>query len=63
MMVADALLVESAALVALIVTVCAADTLAGAVYFAVVPEAEMVPTDGLIDQVNAVFVVPVTEAV
>jgi hypothetical protein len=53
-----AVFVLSTTLVAVTVTVCALVTVAGAVYtpFAIVP------TGGLIDQVTAVFVVPVTVA-
>jgi hypothetical protein len=53
-------LVASATLVAVTVTAWELVMLAGAVYR---PVAEMLPTLGLIDQVAAVFVVPVTVAV
>jgi hypothetical protein len=53
-------LVVSATLVAVTVTAWELVMLAGAVYS---PVAEMLPTLGLIDQVTAVFVVPVTVAV
>jgi hypothetical protein len=58
--VADALFAGSAWLVAVTVTVCCVVMLEGAVYSPVVL---MEPTSGLIDQVTAVFVVPVTAAV
>ena len=58
--VAIAVWVLSAELVAVTVTVCAEVMEAGAVYS---PLVEMLPTDGLIDQVAAVFVDPVTVAV
>ena len=50
----------SAELVAFTVTVCATVVVAGAVYR---PLVEMLPTDGLIDHVTAVFVDPATVAV
>ena len=53
-------LVASATLVAVTVTDWELVMLAGAVYS---PVTEMLPTLGLIDQVTAVFVVPVTVAV
>jgi hypothetical protein len=53
-------LVASAALVAVIVTVWVALMLDGAVYR---PLVDSVPTDGLMLQVTAVFVLPVTPAV
>jgi hypothetical protein len=52
-------LVESAALVALTVTVSELVIEAGAVYR---PAALMLPTTGLIDHVTAVLLVPVTAA-
>ena len=52
-----AVLVVSAALVAVTVTVCCEVTELGAVYR---PLLEIVPTAGLSDQVTAVLVVPVT---
>jgi hypothetical protein len=58
--VAAAVLVVSAELLAVTVTVCEELTDAGAVYS---PLVEIVPTDGLIDQVTAVLVDPDTEAV
>jgi hypothetical protein len=58
-MVALADLVGSATLWAFVVTVCAVRMLGGAVYR---PAAEMVPTDGLIDQVTAVLLAPKTVA-
>ena len=57
---AEAVLVGSATLVALTVTVWAEATDSGAVYK---PVLEMEPTGGLIDHVTAVFAVPVTVAV
>jgi hypothetical protein len=60
LMVAVAVLVLSAELVAVTVTVCAEVIDAGAVYR---PLVEIVPADGLIAQVTAVFVEPETEAV
>ena len=59
-MLAVAVLLVSAALVALTVTVCGLLSVAGAVYR---PPLEIVPTAGLTDHVTAVFVVPVTVAV
>jgi hypothetical protein len=59
-MVALADLVPSATLRAVTVTVCDAGILDGAVYR---PAEEIVPTDGLIDQVTAVLLVPKTVAV
>jgi hypothetical protein len=56
---AVAVLLGSARLAAVIVTVCRLETVAGAVYTPFV----MVPTAGLSDQVTAVLPVPVTEAV
>ena len=53
-------LVGSATLCAVTVTVCDVRTLDGPVYR---PAEEMVPTDGLIDQVTAVLLVPKTVAV
>ena len=53
-------LVGSAALRAVTVTVCDVGILDGAVYR---PAEEIVPTDGLIDQVTAVLLVPKTVAV
>ena len=55
-----AVLVESATLVAVTVTVCALEMEAGAVK---TPAAEMLPTAGLSDQVTAVFEVFATVAV
>ena len=55
---AIAVLVGSATLDAIIVTVCRMETVAGAVY----TPFTMVPTAGLSDQVTAVLPVPVTEA-
>jgi hypothetical protein len=55
---AVAVLVESATLEAVIVTVCWLETVAGAVY----TPFTMVPTAGLSDQVTAVLLVSVTEA-
>ena len=57
---AVAILLVSAALVAVTVTVCGLLSVAGAVYR---PPLEIVPTAGLTDHVTAVFVVPVTAAV
>jgi len=57
---AVALLLASAALAAVTVTVCGLASVAGAAYK---PPLEMVPTAGLTDQVTVVFVVPVTAAV
>ena len=57
--VAVAVLVGSATLDAVIVTVCWLEIVAGAVY----TPFTMVPTAGLSDQVTAVLLVPVTEAV
>jgi len=57
---AVAVLLASAALVAVTVTVCGLPSVAGALYK---PLLEMVPTAGLTDHVTAVFVVPVTAAV
>lgn len=51
---------ESAALTAVIVTVCCAVIEAGAVYS---PALVIVPTSGETDQLTVVFVVPATEAV
>jgi hypothetical protein len=53
-------LVESAALVAVTVTVCGMLSVGGAEYK---PPLEILPTAGLTDHVTAVFVVPVTAAV
>ena len=53
-------LVGSTALWAVTVTVCNAETLAGAVYN---PPVEIVPDDGLMDHVTAVLLVPNTAAV
>src|SRR5271165_6898190 len=53
-------LVVSAALVAVMVTVCEEEIVAGAVYK---PLADSVPTGGLMLQVTAVLLVPVTVAV
>ena len=58
--VADAVLVLSAALVAVTVTVCEDATEDGAVYN---PPAETAPTAGLIDQLTPEFDEPVTDAV
>jgi len=58
--VADAVLVLSAALVAVTVTVCEDVTEDGAVYN---PPAETAPIAGLIDQATPEFEEPVTEAV
>ena len=60
---AEAFAVELAALVAVIEIVCAAATLAGAVYVAVIPEITTDPTLGLSVHVTPVFVEPVTVAV
>jgi hypothetical protein len=57
---AVAILLASAALVAVTVTVCGLPSVAGAVYS---PPLEIVPTAGLTDHVTAVFVVPITAAV
>ena len=57
---AVAVLLVSATLVAVTVTVCGLLSVAGAAYR---PPLEIVPTAGLTDQVTAVFVVPVTTAV
>ena len=57
---APADLVGSATLWAVTVTVCDVRILDGAVYR---PAEEIVPTDGLIDQVTAVLLVPKTVAV
>ena len=57
---AVAVLLVSATLVAVTVTVCGLLSVAGAVYR---PALEIVPTAGLTDHVTAVFVVPVTAAV
>jgi hypothetical protein len=57
---AEADLVGSATLVAVTVTVWEPEIVAGAVYR---PAEEIVPTDGLIDQVTAVLTVLVTVAV
>ena len=57
---AVAVLLVSATLVAVTVTVCGLPSVAGAVYR---PPLEIVPIAGLTDQVTAVFVVPVTAAV
>ena len=56
---AVAVLVGSATLDAVIVTVCPLEMVAGAVY----NPFTMVPTAGLSDQVTAVLPVPVTEAI
>ena len=56
---AVAVLLESAALVAVTVTVCGLLSAAGAVYN---PPLEIVPTGGLTDHVTAVLLVPVTAA-
>jgi hypothetical protein len=58
--IALATLVESAALVAATVTVCEVETDAGAVYR---PDAEMLPSAGLSDQLTAVFEVLATAVV
>jgi hypothetical protein len=55
-----AVLVVSAALVAVTMTVCGEVSKLGAVYK---PLLETVPTAGLSDQVTAVFVLPATDAV
>jgi hypothetical protein len=59
-MLAVAVLLVSAALVAVTVTVCGLLSVAGAVYR---PPLEIVPTAGLTDHVTAVFVVFFTAAV
>ena len=56
---AVAVLLASAALVAVTVTVCGPLSAAGAVYS---PPLEIVPTAGLTDHVTAVLLVPVTAA-
>ena len=56
---AVAVLLVSATLVAVTVTVCGLLSVAGAVYR---PPLEIVPTTGLTNHVTAVFVVPVTAA-
>jgi hypothetical protein len=58
--VALAVVAEFATLAAVTVTVCAVATLDGAVYR---PVEEIVPTDGLIDQVTPVLLAPETVAV
>jgi len=57
---AVAVLLVSATLVAVTVTVCGPRNAVGAEYR---PPLEIVPTTGLTDHVTAVFVVPVTAAV
>jgi hypothetical protein len=57
---AVAVLLVSATLVAVTVTVCGLPSVAGAEYR---PPLEIVPTAGLTDHVTAIFVVPVTAAV
>ena len=59
-MLAVAVLLVSATLVAVTMTVCRLPSAAGAVYR---PPLEIVPTAGLTDHVTAVFVIPVTVAV
>jgi hypothetical protein len=56
---AVAVLLVSATLVAVTVTVCGLPSVGGAEYR---PPVETVPTAGLTDHVTAVFVVPVTAA-
>jgi hypothetical protein len=58
-----ALLVESATLVAVIVTVCVVGAVLGAIKVAVVPELAKLPRDGFTVQVTPVVDVPVTVAV
>jgi hypothetical protein len=57
---AVAVLLVSATLVAVTVTVCGLPSVAGAEYR---PPLEIVPTAGLTDHVTAILVVPVTAAV
>jgi hypothetical protein len=63
LIVADVLFVESAALLAMTITVAGAEKTAGAVYVALSPVETSVPKTGLSDQVTAVFAEPVTVAV
>jgi hypothetical protein len=59
-MTAEAVLLGSATLVAVIVTLLDVAIVAGAVY---TPEEDIEPTEGDMDQVTVVFVEPVTVAV
>jgi hypothetical protein len=58
-----ALLLGSATLVAVIVTVCVVEAVLGAIYVAVVPELTKLPSDGFTVQVTPKMDVPVTVAV